>query len=106
MGRIARPWSAGRGACSWTPRHLCVVDVSSIDKFQKALIVPHLAIFVTALAFVSLAHSQTKPFLWPEPPPTLELQAVADLDQDPTGDKIGGGSVAEPAQWPASFYAT
>jgi hypothetical protein len=52
-----------------------------------------------------LKSAAAQPKRWPEAPETLEFSAVADLHQSSTEGKVAGGSVADPKDWPASFFA-
>jgi hypothetical protein len=46
------------------------------------------------------------PAPWPPPPATLQLEAVDVLKQNTTEERLGNGTVVDPKDWPASFYAT
>jgi Trypsin len=58
------------------------------------------------VGFAAAADGDAQPAPWPAPPATLELQAVDALHQDTTGPRLGNGTVVDPTDWPASFYAT
>lgn len=47
-----------------------------------------------------------EPYSWPIPPATLRMTAVESLMQDPLAPKLGNGAVANPSQWPASFFSS
>ena len=46
-----------------------------------------------------------QPVKWPEPSKDLEFFPAEELHQNATEGKVAGGYVADPKQWPASFFA-
>jgi hypothetical protein len=67
---------------------------------------PLLLATMAICAAARAAEPMPEPMSWPAPPASLKMQAVESLDQDPISPKLGNGSVANPAMWPASFIGT
>src|SRR4051812_14236551 len=55
---------------------------------------------------VGVAADEAKPAAWPSPPTKLQFQAVDMLKQNTTEERLGNGTVVNPKDWTASFYAT
>lgn len=71
---------------------------------RKSEVLVLLGLIIAAGTQASAGSQDLEPEMWPDPPAELEMLPVEGLDQDPLSPKIGNGSVADPTQWPASFY--
>jgi hypothetical protein len=60
---------------------------------------------VGTLRVEAAAGADAQPAPWPPPPATLQLRPVDALKQNTTEQRLGNGTVVDPKDWPASFYA-
>lgn len=68
---------------------------------------PYRSILAGTLVAVTFSWNSARgqPVKWPEPSKDLEFFPAEELHQNSTEGKVAGGYVADPKQWPASFFA-
>jgi hypothetical protein len=61
--------------------------------------------FLGLLVYFIAYGVDAQPASWPPPPTEMQPLAVEELHQNPLEPRLENGSVVDPSDWPASFYA-